>query len=165
LFVISGPSGSGKTTLAARILDLPRFSKKLARSISFTTRAPRPGEKNNRDYVFISREEFMAKRRSKKILEWTRCLGFYFGTAVETSNVYCAAEKAGDVHRCPRRHAREKAYAGGGCDGFRQASFDAGIAPADLRACGHSAGTDLRSACAGERGNGVRFPVRLRCVE
>jgi guanylate kinase len=84
LFVISGPSGSGKTTLAARILNVPRFSKKLARSISFTTRAPRPGEKNNRDYVFISREDFLAMRRSKKILEWTRYLGYYYGTAVET---------------------------------------------------------------------------------
>jgi guanylate kinase len=84
LFVISGPSGSGKTTLAQRILADKRFASRVNRSISFTTRALRPGEKNNRDYCFISREEFFAARSEKKILEWTRYLGYYYGTAVET---------------------------------------------------------------------------------
>ncbi|MCK9594116.1 MAG: guanylate kinase [Candidatus Omnitrophica bacterium] len=81
VFVISGPSGSGKTTLARRILADKRFKNKLARSVSFTTRPKRSGEVNGKDYFFISAEEFKKNLRQKKILEWTRYLGYYYGTA------------------------------------------------------------------------------------
>jgi len=81
IFVISGPSGSGKTTLAQKILADKRLEKKLAKSVSFTTRPKRSGEVNGRDYFFISAEEFKENRRQKKILEWTRYLGYYYGTA------------------------------------------------------------------------------------
>jgi len=81
IFVISGPSGSGKTTLANLLIQDPAFKGKLARSVSFTTRKRRTGEKNKRDYFFISEAEFKRKRKAKKILEWTRYLGYYYGTA------------------------------------------------------------------------------------
>lgn len=84
IFVISGPSGSGKTTLAGLLLRDPAFKGKLARSVSFTTRGKRRGEKNKRDYFFITQAEFERKRKAKKILEWTRYLGYYYGTARDT---------------------------------------------------------------------------------
>lgn len=81
LFVISGPSGSGKTTLAHALLADRQLKRRIARSISFTTRFRRTGEKNGRDYFFITPQRFLAMRREKKILEWTRYLGYYYGTA------------------------------------------------------------------------------------
>jgi len=80
IIVLSGPSGSGKTTLAQAVLANKKFSGRLERSISFTTRPKRRGEKNQRDYFFISREEFSRQLRAQKILEWTRYLGYYYGT-------------------------------------------------------------------------------------
>jgi guanylate kinase len=80
IFVISGPSGSGKTTLAASLLEQPDLRGKLCRSISVTTRSPRSGERNKRDYFFISKAEFKRRLKAKKILEWTTYLGYYYGT-------------------------------------------------------------------------------------
>ncbi len=81
LFVISGPSGSGKTTLANSLLEIGEFRGRLVKSVSFTTRPRRTGEKNKRDYFFLTAAEFKNLRRAKKILEWTRYLGYYYGTA------------------------------------------------------------------------------------
>jgi guanylate kinase len=83
IFVISGPSGSGKTTLAASLLEQPDLRGKLCRSISVTTRPPRTGERNKRDYFFISEAEFKRRLKAKKILEWTTYLGYYYGTDKE----------------------------------------------------------------------------------
>ena len=80
IFVISGPSGSGKTTLAEMLLKEPVLRGLLCRSISFTTRPRRTGERAERDYFFISEAEFNRKRKAKKILEWTSYLGYYYGT-------------------------------------------------------------------------------------
>ncbi|MDD2751931.1 MAG: guanylate kinase [Candidatus Omnitrophica bacterium] len=80
IFVISGPSGSGKTTLLKGILSDRLLRRKLARSVSYTTRPKRSGEKNGRDYYFITAQEFQEKLRSKKLLEWTEYLGYYYGT-------------------------------------------------------------------------------------
>ncbi len=80
IIVLSGPSGSGKTTLAEMLVREPSLRKKLCRSISFTTRPRRTGERDKRDYFFISEAEFRRKRKAKKILEWTRYLGYYYGT-------------------------------------------------------------------------------------
>lgn len=81
LFVLSGPSGSGKTTLAQKLLSDKDLAVSLVRSISFTTRPRRHGERDGKDYFFISEKEFLARRRSKKVLEWTKYLGYYYGTA------------------------------------------------------------------------------------
>jgi len=80
IFVLSGPSGSGKTTLLEKLLRDKILKKKLARSISFTTRPRRSGERDGRDYFFLSLKQFEAKRRAKKILEWTKYLGYYYAT-------------------------------------------------------------------------------------
>jgi guanylate kinase len=80
LFVISGPSGSGKTTVAGRLLASRQLRVKLRRSVSLTTRPKRPGEKDRRDYFFVSREEFRRQRKAKKILERTRYLGYDYAT-------------------------------------------------------------------------------------
>jgi guanylate kinase len=80
IFVLSGPSGSGKTTLAGMLLKEPALRGLLCRSISFTTRRRRTGERDKRDYFFISEAEFKRKRKAKKILEWTSYLGYYYGT-------------------------------------------------------------------------------------
>jgi len=81
LFVISGPSGSGKTTLAQALLKDKALARKVRRTVSFTTRPARPGERNGKDYFFLTEKEFRQGRREKKILEWTRYLGYYYGTA------------------------------------------------------------------------------------
>ena len=78
--MISGPSGSGKTTLAQALLKEPLLRKRLKKSVSFTTRARRGSERQGKDYFFLSAQEFRKRLRDKKILEWTRYLGYYYGT-------------------------------------------------------------------------------------
>lgn len=77
VFVISAPSGGGKTTVIER---LRRRVAGLARSVSVTTRLPRPGERHGRDYRFVSPEMFQWLRRSGRLLEWARVHGSYYGT-------------------------------------------------------------------------------------
>lgn len=80
IFVISGPSGSGKTTLIKNLLKDKGLTNTLVKSVSFTTRPKRANEKNRRDYFFITPQRFKALLRGKKIIEWTRYLGYYYGT-------------------------------------------------------------------------------------
>ena len=80
IFVISGPSGTGKTTLLAKLHQQPGLKHKLARSISLTTRPRRSGERNGRDYFFVSQKQFQQKIRQQKVLEYTKYLGYYYGT-------------------------------------------------------------------------------------
>jgi guanylate kinase len=80
IFVLSGPSGSGKTTLLGNVIRGVGLRKKLVRSISFTTRPRRSREKNGEDYFFINETEFRQKLKAKKILEWTKYLGYYYAT-------------------------------------------------------------------------------------
>ena len=76
----TGPSGSGKTTLAEALVKDKQLAPRLAKSISVTTRPKRTGERQGEDYFFLSRQEFLKERQAKKILEWTRYLGYYYGT-------------------------------------------------------------------------------------
>ncbi len=76
LIVISGPSGVGKTTICHAL----RGRGKIVRSVSSTTRAPRPGEVNGKDYFFLTREEFVAKREKGGFLEWAEYAGNLYGT-------------------------------------------------------------------------------------
>jgi len=80
IFVISGPSGSGKTTLLRKVLLHKVLRPKFAKSVSITTRQKRSGEREARDYFFVSPKEFQRLAKAKKILEWTRYLGYYYGT-------------------------------------------------------------------------------------
>jgi guanylate kinase len=77
LFIISAPSGSGKTTLCARLVE---SVDSLYRSISMTTRPPRPGEKDGMDYIFIEKQEFIKRQKKSEFLEWAKVFGEYYGT-------------------------------------------------------------------------------------
>lgn len=83
VFVISGPSGSGKTTLRERLLKDKELKGRVSKSVSLTTRARRPGERDKKDYVFINNSEFKRRLKAKKILEWTRYLGYYYATPAD----------------------------------------------------------------------------------
>ncbi|MBM3246376.1 MAG: guanylate kinase [Candidatus Omnitrophica bacterium] len=80
IFVISGPSGSGKTTLLARLLKDKKLKDKLAKSVSLTTRPKRSKEAQGRDYFFLTPRRFQQLQKAKKILEWTRYLGYDYAT-------------------------------------------------------------------------------------
>lgn len=77
--VICGPSGSGKSTLLKRLLL--ENKDKLAFTISHTTRKPRKGEQNGREYYFISREEMERMISEKEFIEHTRFSENYYGTS------------------------------------------------------------------------------------
>lgn len=76
LLVVSGPSGSGKTTLCRRLAD----EGEARYSTSCTTRSPRPGEVDGRDYHFLSREKFLTKREAGEFLESAEVHGNLYGT-------------------------------------------------------------------------------------
>ena len=76
LFVISAPSGGGKSTLLRLLSDNPDFTY----SVSCTTRAPRPGEVDGRDYHFLSVAEFERRVAAGDFLEYAQVHGNYYGT-------------------------------------------------------------------------------------
>jgi guanylate kinase len=78
LFVIAAPSGAGKTSL---IEALMREDPSLKLSISYTTRAPRPGEKHGVDYHFVDEAEFLAMRSRGEFLESAEVHGHWYGTS------------------------------------------------------------------------------------
>ena len=80
LIVISGPSGTGKGTVCKQLLAA---RPEIAYSISATTRAPRAGEKNGREYWFLSKEEFQKMIAQGKLLEWAEVYGNYYGTPAD----------------------------------------------------------------------------------
>ena len=80
LLVVSAPSGAGKTTLGARLLAA---FPDMVRSVSCTTRAPRPGEVNNRDYVFMDAAEFQKRIAAGAFLEYAQVHGACYGTPRE----------------------------------------------------------------------------------
>lgn len=77
LAVISGPSGVGKDTLIKRLLELDRH---LVYSVSGTTRKPRPGEKPEANYTFLTREQFEALVEQGAFLEHAEYNGNLYGT-------------------------------------------------------------------------------------
>jgi guanylate kinase len=78
LFILSAPSGAGKSTLAAKLLE---EDKNIRLSVSYTTRAPRPGEVNGRDYHFVDKAEFMGMLERGEFLESALVHGNHYGTA------------------------------------------------------------------------------------
>jgi len=77
VFVVSAPSGAGKSTLAQRLV---RTVPDLIFSISFTTRQPRPGEVDGREYFFIDDDRFDAMVRDGGFVEWVQVYGHRYGT-------------------------------------------------------------------------------------
>jgi guanylate kinase len=78
LFVVSSPSGGGKGTLIRRVLQLVA---NLRYSVSYTTRAPRNGEMEGREYFFVNRETFEQMAAANEFLEWACVHGNLYGTA------------------------------------------------------------------------------------
>jgi len=79
--VLSSPSGAGKTSISKRLLQKDR---KLALSISCTTRPRREGEANKKDYIFISDEDFKKQIKKGKFLEQASVFGYRYGTLAQT---------------------------------------------------------------------------------
>ena len=78
LYVISAPSGAGKTSMVKALL---KANSSIRLSVSYTTRAPRPGENEGRDYHFVSREQFEAMLANQEFLESAEVYGNYYGTS------------------------------------------------------------------------------------
>ncbi len=77
VFIVSAPSGAGKTTLVREVMrQLPG----LQFSVSFTTRLPRPNEKEGEDYHFVSHSVFQKMVERKEFIEWAEVLGNRYGT-------------------------------------------------------------------------------------
>ena len=79
VFLVTAPSGAGKSSLVNALLKLEPSIKL---SISHTTRQPRPGEENGREYHFVSEAEFLAMRERDEFLESALVHGNYYGTSL-----------------------------------------------------------------------------------
>lgn len=82
LIVISGPSGVGKGTVRSALFQMEGHD--LVYSVSMTTRPPRKGEVNGREYYFVSKEEFLKNIEDGKMLEYAEFVNHYYGTPLET---------------------------------------------------------------------------------
>lgn len=80
MLVLSSPSGAGKTTLSRRLLEA---DSEIDMSVSATTRKPRPGEVEGKDYYFLSTEDFGIMRNRDEFLEHAKVFGNYYGTPKE----------------------------------------------------------------------------------
>ena len=78
LIIMSGPSGVGKGTIREKLME--DRSLNLFYSVSMTTRNPRPGEVNGREYYFVSKEEFQRNIDNGNLLEWAEFVGNRYGT-------------------------------------------------------------------------------------
>lgn len=78
LFIVTAPSGAGKTSLVRELLER---DGRVRLSVSYTTRAARPGEEDGRDYHFVSREQFTAMRNAGELLESAEVYGNFYGTS------------------------------------------------------------------------------------
>lgn len=106
LLVVSGPSGSGKTTLCRQLAD----SGEVRYSISCTTRLPRPGEVDGRDYHFLSPDDFASRLEAGDFLEHAVVHGNLYGSLKSEVTAHLAAgtdvvmdidiQGAGQVRAC-----------------------------------------------------------------
>ena len=76
--MVVAPSGAGKSSLVNALLQK---DPDIGLSVSFTTRAPRPGEVNGREYNFLSEQEFIKRKEAGDFLEWANVHGNYYGTS------------------------------------------------------------------------------------
>jgi guanylate kinase len=77
MLVLSSPSGAGKTTLSRKLLEI---EPTMELSVSVTTRPPRPGEIDGRDYRFIDQTRFDKMAKNNELLEWAEVFGNFYGT-------------------------------------------------------------------------------------
>jgi len=77
IIIVSAPSGAGKTSICDAVI---RDDKNIVYSISTTTRKPRIGEKNGREYLFVDEKKFKQDIKNGKFIEWAQVHGNYYGT-------------------------------------------------------------------------------------
>ncbi len=110
IFIISAPSGSGKSTIVRHLLASEpgvRFS------VSYTTRPPREGERDGKDYIFVSSARFKRMIAAGAFAEWAQVYGNYYGTPLR--QLRAAQRQGGDIlldidvqgHRKVRRRLRD----------------------------------------------------------
>jgi guanylate kinase len=94
LFLLSGPSGTGKTSIARSVMK--------NEIVSFTTRQPRQGEVDGKDYNFISESEFIKLRNNDGLAEWTNYSSSYYGVTMNelksklmTGDAFCVVDVLG----------------------------------------------------------------------
>ena len=92
MFVLSSPSGAGKTTMSRKLLE---SEPGVSMSVSVTTRPPRPGEVNGKDYYFVNNVTFETQVRNGDLLEHANVFDNYYGTP--RTHVMEALEKGQDV--------------------------------------------------------------------
>lgn len=90
LLLVSSPAGAGKTSLSRRLVA---DYAGLTLSISWTTRAPRPGEEEGREYFFVDRPTFEANIAKGGFLEWAEVNGNLYGTPAEAVEAALSAGK------------------------------------------------------------------------
>ncbi|MBP7765251.1 MAG: guanylate kinase [Syntrophaceae bacterium] len=90
IFVVSAPSGTGKSTICRRLLAA---CPDLEFSVSHTSRPPRPGEADGRDYCFISRADFEERIALGEFVEWVENYGNLYGTSVKAIGAVLARGK------------------------------------------------------------------------
>ena len=78
MLMVVAPSGAGKSSLVNALLQK---DPDIGLSVSFTTRAPRPGEVNGREYNFLTEQEFLKRKDAGDFLEWANVHGNYYGTS------------------------------------------------------------------------------------
>ena len=78
MLMVVAPSGAGKSSLVNALLEK---DPAIGLSVSFTTRAPRPGEVNGREYNFLTEQEFLKRKDAGDFLEWANVHGNYYGTS------------------------------------------------------------------------------------
>ena len=90
LYVISGPSGVGKGTLVSKLLEL---RDDVALSVSATTRSPRPGEVDGKNYFFLTKEKFKDLIDADGFIEWAEYAYNFYGTPLDFVEEQLAAGK------------------------------------------------------------------------
>jgi guanylate kinase len=85
LMVVSAPSGAGKTSICREIL---RMFPDIRFSVSATTRSPRPGEVDGKDYIFLAEEEFRERIARGEFAEWVENYGQLYGTSKMTMDAF-----------------------------------------------------------------------------
>ena len=83
--VVSAPSGAGKTTILRKVL---KICPNVLFSVSYTTRPPRPGEEDGRDYCFVTEEAFRERIIQGEFAEWEEYSGYLYGTSTKTMKAF-----------------------------------------------------------------------------
>lgn len=83
IIIVSAPSGAGKTTICSALM---KSDKNIVYSVSTTTRSPRKGEKNGREYFFVDEETFRKDIRKKMFVEWAKVHDHFYGTSKKFLN-------------------------------------------------------------------------------